>query len=74
MIVVGISAFYHDSAVALVRNGEIVAAAQEERFTRRKHDAAFPLNALEFCLRQAGVTAGESVPADTRAHTLTEGA
>jgi carbamoyltransferase len=57
MIVVGISAFYHDSAVALVRDGEIVAAAQEERFTRRKHDAEFPLNALQFCLRQAGVTA-----------------
>ena len=57
MIVVGISAFYHDSAVALVRDGEIVAAAQEERFTRRKHDAEFPLNALLFCLRQAGVTA-----------------
>lgn len=57
MIVVGISAFYHDSAVALVRDGEIVAAAQEERFTRRKHDAEFPLNALRFCLRQAGATA-----------------
>src|SRR5450759_3016089 len=57
MIVVGISAFYHDSAVALVRDGEIVAAAQEERFTRRKHDAEFPVNALQFCLRQAGVTA-----------------
>ena len=57
MIVVGISAFYHDSAAALVRDGEIVAAAQEERFTRRKHDAGFPLNALQSCLRQAGVTA-----------------
>ena len=57
MIVVGISAFYHDSAVALVRGGEIVAAAQEERFTRRKHDAGFPVNALRFCLRQAQVTA-----------------
>ena len=57
MIVVGISAFYHDSAAALVRDGEIVAAAQEERFTRRKHDAGFPLHALEFCLRQAGVKA-----------------
>ena len=57
MIVVGISAFYHDSAVALVRDGEIVAAAQEERFTRRKHDAGFPLNALQSCLRQAGVAA-----------------
>jgi carbamoyltransferase len=59
MIVVGISAFYHDSAAAVVRDGDIVAAAQEERFTRRKHDADFPSNALQYCLRQAGVTAGE---------------
>ena len=57
MIVVGISAFYHDSAAALVRDGEIVAAAQEERFTRKKHDPEFPLHALRFCLEQAGVTA-----------------
>jgi len=59
MIVVGISAFYHDSAAALVREGEIVAAAQEERFTRKKHDPDFPLNALRFCLAQAGVSAAE---------------
>ena len=59
MIVVGISAFYHDSAAALVRDGEIVAAAQEERFTRKKHDADFPLNALRYCLEQAGVTAAQ---------------
>ena len=57
MRILGISAFYHDSAAALVRDGEVVAAAQEERFTRRKHDAGFPLNALQSCLRQAGVTA-----------------
>jgi carbamoyltransferase len=57
MVIVGISAYYHDSAVALIRDGEIVAAAQEERFTRKKHDAAFPLNALRFCLAQAGVQA-----------------
>lgn len=59
MIVVGISAFYHDSAVALVRDGDIVAAAQEERYTRRKHDAGFPLNALRFCLQQAGAKPAE---------------
>ena len=56
MRVLGISAFYHDSAAALLRDGEIVAAAQEERFTRRKHEAAFPARAVDFCLRRAGVT------------------
>ena len=53
MNILGISAFYHDSAAALVVNGEIIAAAQEERFTRIKHDHDFPLKAIEFCLRQA---------------------
>src|SRR5215213_3287254 len=55
MIAVGISAFYHDSAAALVRDGEIVAAAQEERFTRKKHDANFPANALRYCTSEADV-------------------
>ena len=55
--VLGISAFYHDSAAALLRDGAIVAAAQEERFTRKKHDPAFPARAVEFCLQQAGITA-----------------
>ena len=50
------SAFYHDSAAALVRDGQIVAAAQEERFTRCKHDARFPSNAIAFCLEQAGIS------------------
>ncbi len=54
--ILGISAFYHDSAAAIVVDGEIVAAAQEERFTRKKHDAAFPSHAVEFCLKQAGLT------------------
>jgi carbamoyltransferase len=54
MQILGISAFYHDSAAALVRDGEIVAAAQEERFTRKKHDSRFPTHAVEFCLMQAG--------------------
>jgi carbamoyltransferase len=55
MRILGISAFYHDSAAALVRDGEIVSAAQEERFTRKKHDSRFPLNAVEYCLSQEGV-------------------
>jgi carbamoyltransferase len=54
--ILGISAFYHDSAAAIVVDGEIVAAAQEERFTRKKHDADFPTNAVQFCLDQAGLT------------------
>jgi carbamoyltransferase len=57
--ILGISAYYHDSAAALVEDGRIVAAAQEERFTRKKHDADFPSRAVEYCLRAAGVTAGQ---------------
>ncbi len=56
--ILGISAFYHDSAAALVVDGNIVAAAQEERFTRRKHDHAFPVNAIEYCLQEAGIKPG----------------
>jgi carbamoyltransferase len=55
MHILGISAFYHDSAAALLRDGEIVAAAQEERFTRKKHDPGFPDNALKYCLDEAGI-------------------
>ena len=55
MNVLGVSAFYHDSAAALVRNGEIAAAAQEERFTRKKHDASFPAEAMAYCLAEAGL-------------------
>jgi carbamoyltransferase len=54
MKILGISAFYHDSAAALISDGQVVAAAQEERFTRKKHDSGFPQHAVEFCLRQAG--------------------
>src|SRR5262245_60124365 len=50
--ILGISAYYHDSAAALLRDGEIVAAAQEERFSRRKNDERFPQRAIEFCLRR----------------------
>ena len=56
MIILGISAFYHDSAAALIRDGAVVAAAQEERFTRRKYHAGFPANAIAFCLDEADVT------------------
>src|ERR1041385_5222032 len=55
MQILGISAFYHDSAAALVRDGEIVAAAQEERFSRKNHDPLFPRQAIEYCLAQGGV-------------------
>jgi carbamoyltransferase len=54
--ILGISAFYHDSAAALVRDGEVVAAAQEERFSRKKHDARFPSHAVDYCLTQEGVS------------------
>ena len=57
--ILGISAFYHDAAAALVVDGRIVAAAQEERFTRRKHDASFPKHAVEYCLRSAGLTTAQ---------------
>ena len=53
--ILGISAFYHDSAACLVRDGEIIAAAQEERFTRKKHDESFPQHAMEYCLEHAGI-------------------
>src|ERR1051325_2496020 len=57
--ILGISAFYHDSAAALVVDGDLVAAAQEERFTRKKHDAAFPANAIRSCLDIARMSAEE---------------
>ncbi len=56
MYILGISAFYHDSAAALLRDGEILAAAQEERFTRKKHDPSFPAKAAEYCLMEAGIS------------------
>jgi carbamoyltransferase len=57
--ILGISAFYHDSAACLLRNGDIVAAAQEERFTRVKGDARFPARAIEYCLKEAGISVAE---------------
>ncbi|TNE51666.1 MAG: hypothetical protein EP344_16565, partial [Bacteroidetes bacterium] len=56
MYILGISAFYHDAAAAILRDGEVVAAAQEERFTRKKHDPSFPANTVRFCLEEAGLT------------------
>jgi len=57
--ILGISAFYHDSAACLLKNGEVIAAAQEERFTRKKHDANFPHHAIEYCLREADIAASK---------------
>ena len=57
MYILGISAFYHDSAACLIKDGEIVAAAQEERFTRKKHDATFPHHAIKYCLTEANIAA-----------------
>src|ERR1700729_3908574 len=58
-VILGVSAFYHDSAAALVIDGRIVAAAQEERFTRIKHDSTFPTQAIDFCLKQGGCSSGD---------------
>ncbi|PJF30869.1 MAG: hypothetical protein CUN52_03450 [Phototrophicales bacterium] len=56
MYILGISCFYHDAAVALIQDGRLVAAAMEERFSRKKHDSSFPAKAIAFCLKQAGIT------------------
>jgi len=59
MFILGISCFYHDSAACLVRDGDILAAAQEERFTRKKHDPRFPSHAIDYCLKEGGIAARE---------------
>jgi carbamoyltransferase len=59
MYILGVSAFYHDSAACLLKDGEIIAAAQEERFTRKKHDAGFPHHAIMYCLEEAGIAANQ---------------
>lgn len=56
MYILGISAFYHDSAAALIKDGQVIAAAQEERFSRKKHDASFPVHAITYCLSEAGIS------------------
>ena len=55
MFILGISAFYHDSAACIIKDGEIIAAAQEERFTRKKHDASFPHHAIKYCIKEAQI-------------------
>ena len=59
MVILGISCFYHDSAAAIIKNGQIIAAAQEERFTRIKHDNTFPFQAIEYCLNSLGIAINE---------------
>ena len=59
MFVLGISSYYHDSAACLLKNGKIIAAAQEERFTRKKHDQNFPVHAINYCLKEAGISSNE---------------
>jgi len=59
MYILGISAYYHDSAACLIKNGDIIAAAQEERFTRIKHDLSFPRNAINYCIKEANINANE---------------
>lgn len=59
MNILGVSAFYHDSAACLVRDGEIIAAAQEERFTRKKHDFNFPSHAIAYCLKEGNLEAAK---------------
>ena len=56
MKILGISAYYHDSAACIIEDGEIIAAAQEERFTRKKHDPSFPINDITYCLGEAKAT------------------
>ena len=53
MKILGISAYYHDSAASLIVDGKIISAAQEERFTRKKHDSSFPRNAIQFCINES---------------------
>ena len=55
MKILGISAFYHDSSACIVNNGEIISAVQEERFTRNKNDKNFPLNSINYCLKQSNI-------------------
>ena len=55
-LILGVSAYYHDSAACLLLNGDIVAAAQEERFTRKKHDPGFPHHAVRYCLNEGGIS------------------
>ena len=59
MFILGISAFYHDSAACIIKNGEIIAAVQEERFTRKKHDPRFPVNSIKYFIKKANVSSDQ---------------
>jgi carbamoyltransferase len=59
MKILGISAYYHDAAACLIIDGEVIAAAQEERFTRKKHDATFPVHAIKYCIREAKINSSD---------------
>jgi carbamoyltransferase len=59
MYILGVSCYYHDSAAAILRDGELIAASEEERFSRKKHDFGYPTQAIAFCLEQAGITSHE---------------
>src|SRR3989338_4939081 len=59
MYILGISCYYHDAAAALIKDGQIIAAAEEERFSRKKHDSSFPKNAVNFCLRKEGISTND---------------
>ena len=59
MDILGISCFFHDASAVLLRDGEVIAAAEEERFTRKKHDYSFPMHAIQFCLEKGQITGAE---------------
>ena len=59
MYILGISCFYHDAAAALLKDGVLIAATEEERFSRKKHDSGYPTHAVAYCLEEAGITADE---------------
>ena len=59
MIILGISAFFHDSSAAILKDGKLIAAVEEERFTRKKHDNSFPINSVQYCLKEVGITIKE---------------
>ena len=59
MYILGISCYYHDAAACLIKDGKLIAAAEEERFTRKKHDSSFPINAINFCLKEANISSKE---------------
>src|SRR3990167_4206170 len=59
LYILGISCYYHDSAACIIKDGKLIAAAEEERFTRKKHDNSFPINSIHYCIKEAGITVKE---------------